>query len=123
MTRIVQAVVNNELEFRVYENQEVVARFTKQHHAQQFVNRLNKTAYVLVNEDNDIICAFDSEPTIEEVKDQLEASYSMDLSLSNLGTYYGGETFLIPNDSFYTHYEVYGDNFHEIITIFKTQLL
>lgn len=112
MTRIVQAVVNNELEFRVYENQEVVARFTKQHHAQQFVNRLNKTAYVLVNEDNDIICAFDSEPTIEEVQDQLEASYSMDLSLSNF-----------TNGSFYSHYEVYGDNFHEIITIFKTQLL
>lgn len=112
MTRIVQAVVNNELEFRVYENQEIIARFTKQHHAQQFVNRLSKTAYVLVNEDHDIICAFDSEPTIEEVKDQLEECYSMDLSLSHL-----------VSGSYYSHYEVHGDNFYESVTIYKTNLL
>ena len=110
--RIVQAVVNNELEFRVYDNQEIVARFTKQHYAQQFVNRQEKKTYVLVNEDHDIICAFDSEPTMEEVKDQLEECYSMDLSLSHL-----------VSGSYYAHYEVHGDNFYESVTIYKTNLL
>ena len=109
---IVQAVINNELEFRVYDNQEIVARFTKQYDAQQFVNRQAKKTYVLVNEDHDIICAFDSEPTIEEVKDQLEECYSMDLSISHL-----------VSGSYYAHYEVHGDNFYESVTIYKTNLL
>ena len=112
MRQIVQAVVNNELEFRVYDNQEIIARFTKQHHAQQFVNRLENRAYSLINEDNDLICVFDSKPTAEEIKDQLEQCYSMDLSISHL---VGG--------SYYEHYEVHGENFFETITIYTTQLL
>lgn len=112
MRQIVQAVVNNELEFRVYDNQEIIARFTKQHHAQQFVNRLENRAHILINDDHDVICAFDSEPTMEEVKDQLEQCYSMDLSISKL-----------ISGAYYTHYEVHGDNFFETVTIYKTHLL
>jgi hypothetical protein len=113
MTRIVNATVNGATEYRVYYNQELVARFEKRVYAELFENRLKKSAYILINEDNDIVCAFDCEPSVEEVQYQLEESYSMTLTLQPLQPY----------GSIYNHIEVYGDNFHEIVQIVKTRLI
>ena len=110
--RIVEAIVNNEREYRVYDNQEIIAKFKFYKDAWTFVRRCENRAFVLVNEDNDVMCVFDSQPTIEEIKEQLEESYSMDLSINEL----------TPR-SIYAHYEVHGDNFFEIVQITNTQLL
>lgn len=110
--RIVPASVNNKQEYRVYDNQEIIARFTQLKHAETFIRRTLNRAFVLVNEDNDVVCVYDSEPTIEEIKDQLEESYSMDLQVYEL----------TPR-SIYAHYEVRGDNFFEIVQITNTRLL
>lgn len=111
-TRIVQATVNGVSEYRVYYNQSIIGRFEKNVYAQQFANRLNGIGYVLVNEDKDILCVFDSEPTIEEIKHQLEESYSMEIEIN-----------VLSHVSMYKHYEVHGDNFSEIVEIFKTRIL
>lgn len=108
MTQIVEAIVNNKVEYRVYFNQEIVGRFDKKIFAEFLSNRLNGMSYVLVNEDNDVICVFDSQPEIQDVCSQLEESYSMDLQLFPLG-------------GLYTHYEVYGDNFYEVVQVVKTR--
>jgi len=108
MTQIVEAIVNNKVEYRVYFNQEIVGRFEKKIFAEFLSNRLNGMSYVLVNEDNDVICVFDSEPQMQDVCSQLEKSYSMDLQLFPLG-------------GLYTHYEVYGDNFYEVVQVVKTR--
>jgi hypothetical protein len=111
-TRIIEASVNGVSEYRVYYNQSIIGRFEKNVYAQQFANRLNGIGYVLVNEDKDILCVFDSEPTIEEIQHQLEESYSMDLTIHEL----------LPI-SLSHHYEVHGDNFSEIVEILKTRIL
>ena len=111
-TRIIEASVNGVSEYRVYYNQSIIGRFEKNIYAQQFANRLNGIGYVLFNEDKDILCVFDSEPTIEEIKHQLEESYSMDLQVHPM----------LPMSST-DHYEVHGDNFSEIVEIVKTRLL
>lgn len=111
-TRIIQATINGVSEYRVYHNQSIIARFDKNVYAQQFANRLNGIGYVLVNEDKDILCVFDSEPTIEEVRHQLEESYSMELQINELAPI-----------SLYNHYEVHGDNFSEIVELVKTRIL
>jgi len=59
MVIINQASVNGVIEYRVYEDTQLVARFTTHKHAEYFATRLNNRAYVLINEDNDLICAFD----------------------------------------------------------------
>ena len=107
-TQIVEAIVNNKVEYRVYFNQEIIGRFDKKIFAEFLSNRLNGMSYVLVNEDNDVICVFDSEPQMQDVCAQLEESYSMDLQLFPLG-------------GLYTHYEVYGDNFYEVVQVVKTR--
>lgn len=111
-TRIVKAIVNDCTEYRVYYNQSIIARFEKNVYAQQFANRLNGIGYVLVNEDKDILCVFDSEPTLEEIQHQLEESYSMELQVNELAPI-----------SLYNHYEVRGDNFTEIVEIVKTRII
>jgi hypothetical protein len=111
-TRIIEASVNGVSEYRVYYNQSIIGRFEKNVYAQQFANRLNGIGYILVNEDKDILCVFDSEPTIEEIKHQLEESYSMDLQVHAM----------LPM-TLSNHYEVHGDNFSEIVEIVKTRLL
>ena len=111
-TRIIEASVNGVSEYRVYYNQSIIGRFDKNVYAQQFANRLKGIGYILVNEDKDILCVFDSEPTIEEIKHQLEESYSMDLQVHAM----------LPM-TLSNHYEVHGDNFSEIVEIVKTRLL
>jgi hypothetical protein len=107
-TQIVKAVVNEKTEYRVYFNHVIVGRFEHKIYAELLSNRLNGMSYVLVNEDNDVICVFDSEPEMQDVCSQLEESYSMDLQLFPLG-------------GLYTHYEVYGDNFYEVVQVVKTR--
>jgi hypothetical protein len=111
-TRIVKAIVSDCTEYRVYYNQIIVARFNDDVYARQFANRLNGIGYVLVNEDKDILCVFDSEPTIGEIQYQLEESYSMELQVNELAPI-----------SLYNHYEVRGDNFTEIVEIVKTRII
>jgi hypothetical protein len=112
-TRIVKAIVSTTCSriSRLLQSV-IVARFNDDIYAQQFSNRLNGIGYVLVNEDKDILCVFDSEPTIGEIQYQLEESYSMELQVNELAPI-----------SLYNHYEVRGDNFTEIVEIVKTRLL
>jgi len=111
MVIINQASVNGIIEYRVYEDTELVARFTNYKHAEYLATRLNHRAYVLVNEDNDLICAFDYEPTTELIRDALEEAYSMPVKVYT--------EFKSIN---YTSFRVIGDNFEEFVKVEETIL-
>jgi len=111
MVIINEASVNGVIEYRVYEDTELIARFSTYKHAEVFASRLNNRAYVLVNEDNDVICAFDYEPTIELITDALEESYAMPL---NVYTEFKSLR--------YNSYRVIGEDFEEFVQVIETIL-
>jgi hypothetical protein len=111
MVTINTASVNGINEYRVYEDTELIARFTTHKHAEYFATRLNNRAYVLINEDNDLICAFDYLPTIESIKEALEEAYSMPINVY--------EEFKSHN---YWSYRVLGDDLDEFVHIDETIL-
>ena len=109
MVTINQASVNGVIEYRVYEDTELVARFTTHKHAEYFATRLNNRAYVLINEDNDLICAFDYEPTIELIRDALEEAYAMPVKV-----------YTEFKSHRYISYRVIGENFEEFVKVEET---
>jgi hypothetical protein len=111
MVTINQASVNGVIEYRVYQDTELVARFSTNKHAEYFATRLNNRAYVLINEDNDLICAFDYQPSIESITEAIEEAYSMPVKVYEEFTSHR-----------YWSYRVVGEDLDEFVHIDETIL-